>query len=188
MRKGVKLSLIFILVIYSIYLTACGSSNNGEETNVDGTRSTNSSGEQIVDELDEQNSEDSVIDNRGLVSMEDVKVKLTFNNEEVIVNMYDSPTSRDFLSQLPLTVTLEDHAGTEKVSYLSKKLSTEKAPSGSDPSVGDFAYYAPWGNLAIFYRDFTYSNGLIKLGKIESGVEKLESLVGNFTVQLEIMD
>ncbi|MEH7502625.1 cyclophilin-like fold protein [Neobacillus drentensis] len=23
-----------------------------------------------------------------------------------------------------------------------------------DPSVGDFTYYSPWGNLAIFYRDF----------------------------------
>lgn len=188
MRKEFILSLIFILAIFSMFLTACGSSNNEEETNVDDTESTNSSDEQIVDKLDEQNSEDSAIDNGGLVIMEDVKVKLTFNNEEVIVNMYDNPTSRDFLSQLPLTVTLEDYAGTEKISYLSKNLSTEKAPSGSDPSVGDFTYYAPWGNLAIFYRDFRYSNGLIILGKIDSGVEKLESIGGNFTVQIEMID
>ncbi|MCM3791540.1 cyclophilin-like fold protein [Domibacillus indicus] len=117
--------------------------------------------------------------------MEDVKVKLTFNNEAVIVNMYDNPASRDFLSQLPLTITLEDYAQTEKISYLSKKLTTEKAPSGSEPSAGDFTYYAPWGNLAIFYKDFGYSTGLIKLGKIESGIEKLESIQGNFTVQIE---
>jgi hypothetical protein len=183
MGKVFILSIIFLLSI-STFLTACGNSNNAEKNNVEDTANKNSNAEQIVDEPDQQNSEDSAIDNRGLVMMEDVKVKLTFNNEEIIVNMYDNPTSRDFLSQLPLTITLEDHAGTEKISYLSKKLSTEEAPSGSDPSVGDFAYYAPWGNLAIYYRDFGYSNGLIKLGKIDSGVEKLESIKGNIKVQI----
>ena len=61
----------------------------------------------------------------------------------------DSPTARDFASLLPLTVTLKDYAGTEKISDLPKRLSTEGAPKGFDPSVGDIAYYAPWGNLAI---------------------------------------
>jgi hypothetical protein len=78
--------------------------------------------------------------------------------------MYDNPTSRDFLTLLPLPLTLEDYARTEKISYLSRKLSTEDAPSGSDPSVGDFTYYSPWSNLAIFYKDFGYSSGLIILG------------------------
>ena len=41
------------------------------------------------------------------------------------------------------------------------------------PSIGDIAYYAPWGNLAIFYRDFPYSPGLIKLGVIDTGGEAL---------------
>lgn len=180
-------SIIFSLAI-STFLTACGNSDNAEKINVDDTANKNSNAEQIVAEPEEQNSEDSAIDNGGLVMMVDVKVRLTFNNEEIIMNMYDHPTSRDFLSQLPLTITLEDYAGTEKISYLSKKLSTEEAPSGSDPSVGDFTYYAPWGNLAIFYRDFGYSNGLIKLGEIESGIEKLESIKGNFTVQIEKVD
>jgi hypothetical protein len=187
MGKKLILSLIFSLAI-SIFLTACGSDNNAEKNNVDDTANENSNAEQIVDELDKQNSEDSAIDNEVAAFMEDVKVKLTFNNEEVIVNMYDNPTSRDFVSQLPLTITLEDHAGTEKISYLSKKLSTEEAPSGSDPSVGDLAYYAPWGNIAIYYQDFGYSNELIKLGKIESGLENLETMKDNFTVHIEKVD
>ncbi|MBS4218239.1 hypothetical protein KHA96_07930 [Bacillus sp. FJAT-49711] len=120
--------------------------------------------------------------------MEEITVKLTFNKEVVMVNMYDNPTSRDFLAQLPLTITIEDYAKTEKIAYLPKKLSIEKAPPGCIPSVGDFTYYAPWGNLAIFYKDFGYSNGLIKLGKIESGIEKLESVHGNFTVEIEKID
>ena len=118
----------------------------------------------------------------------DVKIKLTFNKEEVIVKMYDNPTSRDFLTLLPLKLTLKDYAGTEKISYLSRKLSTQNAPAGSDPSIGDFTYYSPWGNLAIFYRDFGYANGLIILGNIESGIEKLANIGDDFTVKIDRID
>jgi hypothetical protein len=84
---------------------------------------------------------------------------------------------------LPTTLTLKDHAGTEKVSDLPRKLSTEGAPSGSDPSVGDIALYAPWGNVARYYRDFGYSSGLIILGKIDSGIDKLSQLNGEVTIE-----
>src|SRR5947208_4596122 len=57
---------------------------------------------------------------------------------------------------------------------LPKKLSTHDAPAGVDPSRGDIACYAPWGNLAIFYKDFQYSRGLVKLGRIDSTVEMFE--------------
>jgi hypothetical protein len=40
--------------------------------------------------------------------------------------------------------------------------------------VGDIAYYAPWGNLAIFYKDFGYSRGLVKLGRLDSSIETVE--------------
>ncbi|WP_242965298.1 cyclophilin-like fold protein [Petroclostridium xylanilyticum] len=39
--------------------------------------------------------------------------------------------------------------------------------------------------MAIFYRDFGYANGLIILGKIKSGIEKLASIRGDFTVTIE---
>jgi hypothetical protein len=54
-----------------------------------------------------------------------------------------------------------------------KGLPTADLPPGIEPAVGDIAYYAPWGNLAIFYRGFAYSEGLYKLGRIDSGLEAL---------------
>lgn len=78
------------------------------------------------------------------------------------------------MSLLPLTLTLNDYNKTEKVSDLPKRLSTQGEPEGFDPDVGDITYYAPWGNLAIFYRDFGYASGLVKLGSIESGIELLQ--------------
>jgi hypothetical protein len=99
----------------------------------------------------------------------------------------DSATSRDFASLLPLALTFTDYAATEKISDLPKRLSTKEAPPGSDPSVGDIAYYAPWGNLAVFYRDFGYSKGLIKLGRIDSGIEALER-PGPLKVDIRVLE
>ena|SRR6266404_239516 len=58
------------------------------------------------------------------------------------------------------------------------------APSGSEPSVGDIAFYAPWGNLAIFYQDAEYANGLIILGKIDGDAAAF-NVPGSLKVTIE---
>ena len=115
-----------------------------------------------------------------------MKIRLKVGDTVITATLIDSATTRDFISLLPLTLTLKDYAGTEKVSDLPKRLSTENAPSGSDPSVGDITYYAPWGNLAIFYRDFGYSSGLVILGKIDSGIEAF-NVPGSVRVTIELI-
>lgn len=179
-----KKVLSFALVLMMFFtLAACSNKNNYEyNTNGGGMVRNNSSDKQIstANKSNSGNNKDSKI--------EDVRVKLTFEGEEVIVKMYDNLTSRDFLTLLPLTLKFEDYAGTEKISYLPRKLSVQNAPSGSDPSVGDFTLYAPWGNLAIFYKDFGYANGIIILGKVEAGIEKLVGIKGDFTVKIEKID
>ncbi|OKP90429.1 hypothetical protein A3848_11335 [Paenibacillus sp. P32E] len=117
--------------------------------------------------------------------VQSAKIKMTVNGEEIIATMYDNPTSRDFLSGLPLTLTFEDYNRTEKISYLPNTLTTEEAPDGFNPSVGDLTLYAPWGNLAVFYKDFGYSSGLVPLGKIDSGMEAFTGMNGDFTVPLK---
>jgi len=102
---------------------------------------------------------------------EQYHIKIILDDTTLTAGLSDNPTARDFIALLPLELKLKDYARTEKVSDLPKKLSTEDASSGFDPSVGDITYYAPWGNLAIFYKDFGYANGLINLGKIDAGIE-----------------
>jgi len=102
-----------------------------------------------------------------------MKIRIRVNGNEVTATLIDNATARDFASLLPITLQFEDYGETEKIGYLPRKLATEGAPPGSDPSVGDVSYYAPWGNLAIFRRDFRYSSGLIKLGKVDTGMEAL---------------
>ncbi|WP_313950107.1 cyclophilin-like fold protein [Nostoc sp. FACHB-110] len=115
-----------------------------------------------------------------------MKINIKVKDKVVTATLIDSKTTQDFISLLPLTLTLEDYAKTEKISYLSRKLSTEDAPPGSDPAVGDIAYYAPWGNLAMFYRDFGYSNGLVILGKIDGDIEAL-NVPGSVKVTIELV-
>jgi len=115
-----------------------------------------------------------------------MKIRLKVGDTVLTATLIDSATTRDFISLLPLTLTLKDYAGTEKISDLPKRLSTENAPSGSDPSVGDITYYAPWGNLVIFYRDFGYSSGLVILGKIDSGIEAF-NVPGSIKVTMELI-
>lgn len=119
-------------------------------------------------------------------TLENARIKLTVNgNEEVFVSLYDNQASRDFLEMLPLTLTFEDFNSTEKIATLPNELSTEGQPSGYTPEIGDFAYYAPWGNISVFYKDFRYSNSLYKLGTIESGTEIFENMNNDFEVTIE---
>jgi len=113
-----------------------------------------------------------------------MKIRLTVDNRSMTATLRDNPTTRDFVNLLPITLTLEDYASTEKIAYLPRKLSEESAPAGIDPSVGDITYYAPWGNLALFYRDFGYAKGLIKLGSIDDGVEAFD-VPGSVKVTIE---
>jgi hypothetical protein len=119
---------------------------------------------------------------------EDMKISLSFDDIELTATLVDSGTTRDFLSLLPRRLTLRDYAETEKISDLPRRLSTADAPDGVDPDVGDITYYAPWGNLAIFYHDFGYSTGLVKLGRIDSGIDALARMSGDVTVTIERVD
>jgi hypothetical protein len=78
-----------------------------------------------------------------------VKINIKVKDRVVSAMLNHSKVAQDFASLLPLSLTLSDYASTEKISDLPKRLSTEGAPPGFDPSAGDIAYYAPWGNLAI---------------------------------------
>ncbi len=127
----------------------------------------------------------------GLFAMnafaQNTRIKLTFEGNEIYALINNSKAGNDFLSLLPLSVKAEDFNSTEKIFYLSKKLNIENEPDGINPKAGDITYYAPWGNIAIFYKNFRYSNNLIYLGKFEntSDIEKLSNIKGNFDIRIE---
>lgn len=113
------------------------------------------------------------------------RVKLLFEGGEAIAELNDNPTSRDFQSLLPMTLQFEDFNNSEKIAYPPRALSIEKAPTRFEPFVGEITVFVPWGNLAIFYRDFKYSADLVSIGRVTSGIELLAKTVGEFSVRIE---
>ena len=86
-------------------------------------------------------------------------VKMTFAGHEIVIDLLDNPMAQAFLNRLPMTLTFEDFNGNEKISYLQQKLSTAGGINAEETK-GDFCYYAPWGNLAVFYQGIGYSESL----------------------------
>ncbi|WP_043753493.1 cyclophilin-like fold protein [Methylobacterium nodulans] len=115
-------------------------------------------------------------------AMESVRILLA--GESVTATLEDGEAARAFKALLPLTLSLTDYNATEKISDLPKRLPTQGAPAGFDPEPGDLAYYAPWGNLAVFYKDFGYSRGLVRLGKLSRIPEAFRG-PGPVTVTIE---
>lgn len=115
---------------------------------------------------------------------ERMKIRLVFEGQTLPATLQDSPAARDFYSLLPLKLMLEDYAATEKIAHPPRKLDLASEPEGYAPAAGDIAYYAPWGNLALFHKRFRYSSGLVKLGRIESGIEWLR-VPGKLAVSIE---
>ncbi|TQK09430.1 hypothetical protein FB599_1796 [Herbaspirillum sp. SJZ130] len=96
-----------------------------------------------------------------------IQIRITTNDAVLTAELESSAAAQDFAAMLPLSVELTDYNRTEKIAQLPRGLSTAGSPEGFTPKAGDIAFYAPWGNLAIFYKGFGYSKGLVKLGRIQ---------------------
>ena len=103
-----------------------------------------------------------------------VKIQFVFNATTVVGLLDESAAANEFLAQLPMTVKLEDYGSTEKIAWLPAKFRQADPGASLTPRRGDIAYYAPWGNLAIFREDFRQSSGLIKLGRVVEGLKSLD--------------
>ena len=114
-----------------------------------------------------------------------MNIKITIGDKTITATMENNVTARDLLSRLPLEITLNDYNNTEKIFYPDPKLETNGAPRGCTPVPGDITLYVPWGNVAIFYKSWSHTNDLIKLGHIESnGIEAL-SVSGDVNIKIE---
>lgn len=193
MKKMIIVILVIIIGIITgiIFYNVNNMNNQKENTNiVNRNKGQNMITENIVTNSAENSENESVkqnVESQGDEEIvENARIKLTVNgNKEIFVNLDNNQASRDLLEMLPLTLTFEDFNSTEKIATLPNELRTEGQPSGYTPEIGDLAYYAPWGNISVFYKDFRYSNYLYKLGTIENGAEIFENMNNDFEVTIE---
>ncbi len=156
-----------VILFAALSITACGGGN--DEPEIPTQSETTKPSEGNNEETDE--------------SME---MNIIIGDKTITATMEDNAAGRDFLSRLPLEVTLEDFNNTtEKIFYPDPALDMAGVKRGCAPVPGDITIYAPWKNVAIFCKSWSYSNDLIKIGHIEGdGIETLRT-AGDIKVKFE---
>ncbi len=113
-----------------------------------------------------------------------MKVRFRFDKHTVDTTLYDNPSARDFASMLPLDLKIEDYSNNEKIAYLPRKLIEEGSGPFANEQLGDLCYYAPWGDVILFYAAYRYSSGLIRLGRVDGGIEPMLTR-GTFPLRIQ---
>ena len=111
------------------------------------------------------------------------KINLVIQGEEFTATLEDNETSRAFVNQLPLTMTMNELNGNEKYYYLDKNLPSQ-ATSVSQIETGDLMLYGD-DCLVLFYDTFKTSYRYTRIGKLDQIIQ-LKELVGNGTIEVSI--
>jgi hypothetical protein len=100
-------------------------------------------------------------------------------------HLFDNATANDLSSRLPLTLTFRDLNNVEKIGPLRRELSVDGMPEGDDPAIGDIGYWAPDGNLVLYYGDVGYWSGIMRIGEFDGNMDAIARQTGDFTVTVE---
>ena len=77
---------------------------------------------------------------------------------------------------------VEDYSTNEKIFYPPQELDVSDAPQAGG-AVGTLAYYAPWGDIVMFYDDASPASGLYILGQAVSGSEYIAEMSGLIEIE-----
>ena len=115
-----------------------------------------------------------------------MKIKISVAGKALTATLVDNETARDFVSLLPLNLSMNDLFGREKYGDLPKALS-ESGPKKNTYEVGDIAYWSPDHQFAVYYRQDGQSipsPGIIPIAKIDAGTEAF-NVPGSVNVTIE---
>lgn len=111
-----------------------------------------------------------------------MKIHVTANGKLTVFELNNSQAAKDLYAQLPMSVKVENYSDNEKIFYPSKKLNTTNTPK-ANAKTGTLAYYAPWGDVVMFYGDFGSAAGLYELGHAVAGSEYIKEMAGTLRIE-----
>ena len=115
-----------------------------------------------------------------------MKITIQLPDKSITATLNDNETARDFVSLLPLTLTMGDVFGREKFAHLPRAIS-EGGRGTKTYEVGDVIYWSPGKDVAVYYRTDAKEipdPGIIVMGKLDSGAELLDA-PGSVKVTIE---
>src|SRR3954452_5746884 len=96
-----------------------------------------------------------------------ITIRITVGETTVSGRLDDNATARDLVAELPLTLRFRDHNSVEKTAPLPRRMTTDGAPAGHDPASGDIGYWAPDGDLVLYYESAApYRDGIVRMGRL----------------------
>lgn len=109
------------------------------------------------------------------------RIQAEFDGGTVVYQPNDSAAADAPLVQLSLTTEVEDYSTNEKIFYPPQELDTSDTPA-AEGGAGTLAYYAPWGDVVMFYGDYSANSSLYELGEAVSGADQISRMSGSIEV------
>lgn len=104
------------------------------------------------------------------------------NGHEAVFALNGSSAAAALLAQLPLEIEVDNFSSNEKIFYPPQSLTLGDTPLAQG-GVGTLAYYAPWGDVVMFYGDYCPNSELYALGAAAGGAEQIRALSGMLTIK-----
>ena len=108
-------------------------------------------------------------------------INIQIGNENFKITLYDNPSVKSLLEQIPITLNMSELNGNEKYFYLPEDLPTNSEKIETIHT-GDFMLYDS-NCIVLFYKKFPTTYSYTKLGYIEN-VTGLAEALGNDSIQV----
>lgn len=181
MKKFGLITLILLSVLF-----ACSEDGMVDQRSSDADEATTHSKIQEeefdLEEAAEENKESN--DETGVTADENLStIKVVIGDAFFEAKIYDSAAATDFLSRLPLTLSMSDLNQNEKYAYLNSRVAMEEPTAPSTIYSGDIMYWSS-DSLVLFYETFQNSyGGYQRLGYIED-TQDLSAALGKGDVEV----
>lgn len=179
MKKIVPFLLSGMLLLL---LSACSSNSRQEPDNTDSTQTERTNTESTAKAQTPESEETTSKPKENRANEIQIRVEGE-DGQDIIFQLNDSPAANTLYEQLPLSIQIEDYSHDEKIFYPPDELDTSGTPLAEGPA-GTLAYYAPWGNVVLFYGECGGASGLYELGEAVSGVDQIETLSGEIQINM----
>lgn len=170
----VMIPIIIVILIGEVYLVYEKTVNTNSETN------TQEDNKILESNLKKTSNMEVEEENNNMKK----QISVTNNDIKIIFELNGSQAAEDLYNQLPLEVKVENFSDNEKTFY-PEKLTTSNTPL-ADAKKGTLCYYAPWGDVVMFYKDYGKGSSLYELGECISGKDDIKKLSG--TIKVEKVD
>lgn len=167
-----KILCIALALVLTFSLAACGQSGNNPSDNTS-----------------ESSSQSSVNNESTNESANGTPITLTIGDTVLEAYLNDSAPAQSLMSQLPLTVTLNDSGNDFCGDSLDIEYSESDVTSGYQN--GDLVFWPTANNFVIFVsgeEDSASTGNLVKLGRITSPQEMLDALEGQIDVTIALKE